>query len=169
MTLPASGNLTLGMVAAELGLGLPISLGDTVVRNLAGVPSGPISMSNLYGKSAGGTAPPASGPLTVQTTGGYGQSNTYGSSGIVACQVSATVSGGTGTITHLWEFTSNPGQFTLTGANGANATVSKSYSRYSSGSAQAVLRYTARDSAGAVVVAYPVYAELEWTGSQIEQ
>lgn len=169
MTLPSSGNLTMAQVAAELGIGLPLELGDSRVRTLAGVTSGPISMSSLYGKSAGGTSGPAPGPLTVQTTDGYGRASSETSSGTVACNVSATVSGGTGTIVHLWEFTSNPGQFTLSNANTASARVSKSFSRYSSGAAQAILRYTARDGAGAVVVAEPVYAELEWTGSQIEQ
>jgi len=37
---------------ANAGRGYPISLNDTDVRTLAGVPSGAISMSNLYGKSA---------------------------------------------------------------------------------------------------------------------
>ena len=58
MTLPASGTITLGQVATELGVGLPISLGDANVRALAGVPSGAISLTNLYGKSAGGVKNP---------------------------------------------------------------------------------------------------------------
>lgn len=53
MTLPTSGAISLNNVNTELGIssGVVISLGATNVRGLAGVPSGPISMSNLYGKS----------------------------------------------------------------------------------------------------------------------
>jgi hypothetical protein len=53
MTLPSSGNITLAMVNVELGLpaGNPITLNDAAVRALAGVPSGAISMSDLWGKS----------------------------------------------------------------------------------------------------------------------
>lgn len=167
MTLPASGTITLGQVAAELGIGLPLELGDSRVRALAGVPSGPISLSNLYGKTAGGGSPPASSPLTVQTQDGQGFADSSGSSGTVQCFVSATVTGGTGAITHLWEFTSNPGQFTLTNSNSATARVSKAYTRYSGGAATAELRYTARDSTGAQVVAQPVAAALEWNSGQV--
>lgn len=177
MTLPASGAISAAMILAELqtanpGRGYPLSLLDADVLALAGKGGPPVTMpTDFYGKSAGGavTPPPPPGPLTVQTTDGYGRASSENSSGQVSCQVSAQVSGGTGTIVHLWEFTSNPGAFTLSGSNGAAATVSKNYTRYSSGSAQAALRYTARDSTGAVVVAEPVYADLEWYGSQIEQ
>lgn len=165
MTLPASGNLTMAQVAAELGIGLPLELGDSRVRTLAGVPSGPISMSNLYGKSAG-APPPAPTPLSVQVQDGSGYAESSSASGTVSCQVTATVTGGTGAITHLWEFISNPGQATLSNSNSASARVSRNYARYSSGSADAQLRYTARDSTGAQVVAQPVTATLEWNSGQ---
>lgn len=54
MPLPLSPNtISLGQVNTELGLSATatISLNDTAVRNLAGVPSGMISMSNLHGQS----------------------------------------------------------------------------------------------------------------------
>lgn len=53
MTLPVSGPLSLNAVNVELGLSgtTLISLNQASVRTLAGVPSGVISMSNLYGKS----------------------------------------------------------------------------------------------------------------------
>lgn len=53
MTLQSTGAISLGNVATELGraAGTTTSLGEAAVRNLAGVASGPISMSSLYGKS----------------------------------------------------------------------------------------------------------------------
>lgn len=54
MTLQSSGAISLSQVNTELGRSstAAISLGETAVRTLAGVPSGAISMSNLYGKSS---------------------------------------------------------------------------------------------------------------------
>jgi hypothetical protein len=51
MTLPASGSISLTQVAAELGVGAAIGLGDANVRNLAQVPTGAISLTDLYGKT----------------------------------------------------------------------------------------------------------------------
>lgn len=53
MTLQSSGAISLGDVNVELGRSSTanISLGETAVRTLAGVASGAISLSNLYGKS----------------------------------------------------------------------------------------------------------------------
>jgi hypothetical protein len=53
MTLPSSGKITLSDVNVELGRAAdaPISLNDSVVRNLAGKSAGAIAMSDLYGKT----------------------------------------------------------------------------------------------------------------------
>ena len=53
MTLQTSGPISLGNVAVELGRSstTTTSLGEAAVRSLASVTSGPISLSNLYGKS----------------------------------------------------------------------------------------------------------------------
>lgn len=54
MTLPSSGAISFANVNVELGRAsnLLLSLGSSPVRDLAGVPSGAISLANLYGKSA---------------------------------------------------------------------------------------------------------------------
>lgn len=54
MTLQTTGAISLGNVGTELGraTGTTTALGETAVRNLAGLPSGTIKLSNLYGKSS---------------------------------------------------------------------------------------------------------------------
>lgn len=53
MALPSSGPITMAQVAAELGISASgLSLDDSRVRQLAGRPSGSISMSDLLGKSS---------------------------------------------------------------------------------------------------------------------
>lgn len=52
MALPSSGQITFQDIATELGLTGPISLDQAEVRALAGIPSGPISLADLLGKSA---------------------------------------------------------------------------------------------------------------------
>lgn len=55
MTLPTTGPISISMVAAELGISSAgLSLGDARVRALAGKPTGPISFSDLRGKTADG-------------------------------------------------------------------------------------------------------------------
>lgn len=53
MTLPSSGPISMDMVATELGISkINLSLTDPRIRDLAGIPSGPISLTALYGKTA---------------------------------------------------------------------------------------------------------------------
>lgn len=52
MALPSSGTITMGQIREELKQTGAISLGSTECRNLAGVSSGAIKMSDFYGKSS---------------------------------------------------------------------------------------------------------------------
>lgn len=150
--IPASGPVTLGQVAAELGIALPLSLGDARVRGMAGVPSGPISLGQLRGKS--------SVSATGNNASGYAYAGATG--GTVACSPSVTVTGGSGTIAYLWEFTSNPNACALSASTSATCSVSHGYSKSTVGSASAVLRCTVSDGAGASVVVNNITADLSW-------
>lgn len=107
MTISASAPISLADVMAELRViaptrAYPISLGDADVRALAGVPSGPVKLTNLLGKSSyipmSGTLPNASDSAPISTT-----NYTAGVS------VGITIAGGIGPFTYLWEHVSGSG------------------------------------------------------------
>lgn len=78
MTLPASGALSVGAINTELGraAGATTSLGETATRNLAGVPSGAVRFSDLYGQT-NGAPPPTFSPLAGSYTDGDDGTNTF--------------------------------------------------------------------------------------------
>lgn len=59
MTTPSTGAISLGQVRAENGTPGAVGLNDSMVRALAGIDTGSISLSDLYGKTG------ASGPTPV--------------------------------------------------------------------------------------------------------
>jgi hypothetical protein len=91
MTTPSSPPISLKDVAGELGLSsVGLSLSDSRVRTLAGVPSGPISLHNLLGKSAYTPMSP------IAMGGGSG----HGTTGSFLCSVAPD--GGIGPYSYSW-------------------------------------------------------------------
>jgi hypothetical protein len=120
MTLPVSAPITLAQVMTELrtvtpGRAYPIALGDADVRALAGVPSGPISLTNLLGKSAYvAMSGSVSNPSTTAAING---SVNYTKN--VAVSVSFT--GGLAPFSYAWSLVSGDGTVTATNAASTNA------------------------------------------------
>lgn len=159
MTLPASGAISIGMVAAELGIGLPLSLGDSRVRALAGNVLGQISLGSLYGKSA-------YTPMTLTTTNGSGGPvSSDNSGGTVTATASVGVTGGSGGYMIQWTVTSNPSNCTVGGLTGAGVDASKTFTKLSNGSATVVFNVTVTDNTGHAVTATGVTIELYWGSS----
>jgi len=157
MTLPASGPISIGMVAAELGIGLPLSLGDPRVRALAGKPSGPISLGDLRGKSA-------TPPFSLTANNASQTADTRFSDGTVSCSPGVTRVGGSGTVSYSWVVLSNTNNATVTLGNSSSVTISKTYRKNENGFAQVQLRCTATDQTGQQRTA-DVTGSLEWSGN----
>lgn len=154
MTLPTSAPISLDQVATELGLGLPISLGDTAVRNLAGISSGAISMISLLGKSAS----------IVVTGNSAAASYTQSSSNYTATQsVSVTPSGGSGGYTYAWSLTDAQG-CTLGATNGQSCSVSHQIPRTITdpGSAIGTLQCVVSDGSGHSTTATGITCDFTW-------
>lgn len=94
MALPSSGPITMAQVAAEIGISASgLSLDDSRVRQLAGRPSGSISMSDLLGKAW--LLPPT---IAVGSWSGSfynGEYRTYSSD-----TLTLSLGGGAGTVTY---------------------------------------------------------------------
>lgn len=164
MTLPASGYISLGQVLDELRVanpnrGLPISLGDADVLALAGKSGPPISLGDLYGKSA-------IAPLTAVGNNDYTFTNSVNGNGTARAYPSVTVSGGSGTRTYAWSIlsTTNPSA-TVSNTGSSRCTVSVPYYQNTNGSATVYLRCVVTDSTRSVTVDN-IVASLEWAGNR---
>lgn len=100
MTLPSSPPISLKQVGAELGVSsVNLSLSDSRVRTLAGVPSGPISLHNLLGKSAYTPISPDIG--SDQSASGGSSSNSF--------FLEVAENGGVGPYAYAWSIVSQAG------------------------------------------------------------
>lgn len=107
MALPGSGQISLNDVNIELGIspGTLISLNDSAVRTLFGVPSGTISLSNGYGKSNSWT-----GSATVSAN-----TNDYN------MRSAAITAGWPGSVDATFTVTINPGVYVNSTSTGTAA------------------------------------------------
>lgn len=160
MTIRTTPPISLSDVMAELrvnnpGRAYPIALGDTDVRALAGKSSGPLSLSDLYGKSG-------QAPLTATTTDGYAFYNNATSGGTGTATATVTPAGGSGGYSCAWTVVSNVGGATVGALNGASVTISKTYVKNSTGSATVTFNVTVTDSQGHTVTVNNVQATVEY-------
>jgi hypothetical protein len=161
MTLQASGTISLTDVMNEIrlvnpGRAYPISMGDADVRALAGVPSGPIGLSNLYSKSS---------YIPMNVTGNGDSHSAYsgvGGNSPVTCHPSVSVTNGSGGYTYSWSFTSNPQSCALNATTSAACNVSHTFSINANGTASATLQCIVTDSTGHSVTATGITADLDW-------
>lgn len=158
MTLPGSGAISLGMVADELGIGLPLSLGDNRVRALAGNVLGQISMTGLYGKSA-------YIPMTLAVSNGSGgPASSDNSGGSVNGTAAVTVMGGSGGFTYQWTIASNSNSASVGALNGSAVSASKTFIKLANGSATVELSVAVTDNTGHTVTG-TARIELYWGSS----
>lgn len=148
MTLPANTTIYFSQVNSELGRPAARALYMSEMRGLAGVGSGPIYMSQLWGKSS-------YTPMSFSANNVYDeQSRPAGSSSYTGnWNPSVNVSGGTGGYTYNWVMADNPGSFTLSNTGGQYCTVSKVVARFG-GSGSCTLICYITDNTGHQVSLY---------------
>lgn len=163
MTIRTTPPISLSDVLAELRLvnanrTYPISLGDADVRALAGIPSGAISLSDLYGKSS-------YVPMTVYATDGYDYRDSSFGSGVASASGVVSTDGGKGTKFYNWTVLSNPGGATVTGHSTSTLTATKSFVEQAGGGVTVTAQCAITDETGAVVTSPVVSIVLEWGGT----
>lgn len=114
MTLPATGNISLGMVGQELGIAMPLSLGDSRVRTLAGKTSGDISLTDLRGKTAVTYVAPTISCDTFVEAQAFAFQGQYAS---VSVTPNFAIVGGEGPFNVSWARVSGAGQITVSGTS----------------------------------------------------
>ncbi len=137
MALP-TGDITMGQVAAELGIALPLALGDSRVRALAGIPSGDITLGSLRSKSAYTLPEVAAEPTSVD----HHASVPDGTVGGTSAGLALTITGGEAPFTVSWARQSGSSFITVTGGTSATANIN----RTSPFSFSAIFRATITDN-----------------------
>lgn len=98
MTLPPVGSkITMSMVAAELGVSKrELKLGSAAVRALAGKPTGPVKLSDLYDKSAAPAVQVTTGRTTASgtTLTGFFPSGYFSGSTAIGSMTTTTIAAG---------------------------------------------------------------------------
>lgn len=150
MTIRSTPPISLSDVLAELrtvnpGRSLPISLGDPDVRALAGVPSGPIVLSNLYGKSS--YIAMSASINNVSGSAAAGPTSNYQA----RLAIGINLSGGKAPFTYAWSHVSGDGS--VQALNAASSTADFIVPRFSSpGDVQSqVVQCTVTDVTGAQI------------------
>lgn len=163
MAIRSTPPISLADVMAELRIAnpnraYPLSLGDTDVRALAGKPSGPISLGDLYGRS--GYA-----PMSISAVGGSDFQTSQFGPGSVSASATATAVGGRGAKTYLWLIGEQQGSLVLSGQNTSTLVATKAYTQNSTGSATVSANCRVTDETGAMVTSNPIVINLEWAGT----
>lgn len=153
MTLPASYPISMSQINTELGRAsnATTSLTESAVRTLAGVPSGAISFGNLLGKSS----------LSASGVNDFRSYSTTAAAGTASAFPSVNRSGGTGSYTYSWSFTSNPQGASLSNSTSQTPTVSMSFAKNSTGGFSAVLQCVVT-SGGSSVTVSNINAGADW-------
>ena len=127
MTLPSTGPISMMQVRAEVGAAGAVSLGQTSVRNLAGIASGAIGMASLRGKTGAGS----SAAFSVTSTDGSASDYSTGTVFTAHAYPSVSVTGGTAPLSYQWAITvQQDSGFTLANANAATCDVAHQIGKY---------------------------------------
>ena len=158
MTLPTTGPISAMQVRAELGVGGEISLGQAEVRDLAEVPTGPVSFADLRGKT--GPQPPST--LTATGNSDTATGDATGVSFTAYAYPSVTITGGTAPYTvRVSIATQKDGGFSLSGEETATPTVAHQIGRFGY-IGQCTLTFVVSDSAGGTVTLQGVVAGFDF-------
>jgi len=164
MTLPASGTISLTLVMNELriatpGRAYPISLGDSDVRALAGKLSGPISLSDLYGKSA---AAPVQ-PMTLYPSASNLNYGNVPNQMTGSINLSVAVTGGARPLTYSWsEIAVTNGMTLKSETNGPSLNFERTINANSNGTATARAKCTVTDANGVTASTALLTGSITW-------
>lgn len=151
MALP-TGDITLGQVAAALGAGLPLTLGDSRVRALADIQSGPITLGALRGKSSYTPPSVSVDPASIDVF----EFVQNGTNGYASGSLILTIQGGEAPFEAAWARVSGSNQINVGGTTNPTFAASQT----APWNYQAVFRATVTDNRGAVAYSPDIPVQL---------